>query len=180
MLLPKIKILSLALLLLLTGPAWSDAPENTTVHVMGPFARAVPKVMKNAAAYMSLHNMGKTERTLMGFRGDVAEHIELHQSLMADGMMKMQYVGKLAIPPGTMVEFKPGGYHIMLMGLKHPLKEGQSFHLTLIYDDGSERHIMVPVQPMDAQPMQMHQHDNTGSHEQMHESDQHKKMQQSG
>ena len=170
------KIVSLGVCLLLAAFAWpAQASENTTVHVMAPFARAVPEVMKNAAAYMVLRNNSKTPMVLTGVKGDVAEHIELHQSLMADGMMKMQPVETLTLPPGGIVEFKPGSYHVMLIGLKRQLKEGDSFQLILIFADGSERHVQVPVQGMGARPMPMHQHQE---HQPMHKH--HKQQMPSG
>ncbi len=163
------KLLTLGILLLSAVPAWSgSAAMNENVHVMAPFARAVPKVMKNGAVYMVLHNISEAQQVLTEIKGDIAEHIGLHQSLMANGMMKMQPVKSLVIPPNAKFELKPGGYHIMLMGLKRQLREGENFQLTLYFSDGSSKQIKVPVQGLGAMsapmPMQMHQHQQDPKH----------------
>ena len=161
------------------GVGADSAPVNTSVHVMAPFARAMPKVVKIGAAFMILHNVGDTQRTLVGLKSDAAEHVEIHRTQMVDGIMKMQPVKSIVMAPNSFLEFKPGDYHIMLMGLKQQLEEGKEFNLTLMFDDGSERQLSVPVRGMGAMPMNMQEHTQDQDHKHDHKK-QHKHSPSSG
>lgn len=154
----------LVFMLLSVAVAADSGNTNKVLHVVDPYARAASKVMKNGAAYMVLHNHGTRTVVLTGVRSEVAARSMLHQSKMANGLMKMLPVDKLAIAPGAVVQLRPGGYHIMLMGLKHELKEGSHFALSLQFSDGSEQRIEVPVRGMGAMPMpvEQHQHQTQG------------------
>ncbi len=156
-----------------------SAPENTSVHVMAPFARAMPKVVKNGAAFMVLHNVGDTQQTLVGLKSDVAEHVEIHRTQMIDGIMKMQPVKSIAMASDSFLEFKPGDYHIMLIGLKQELKEGDEFSLSLMFDDGSVRHLSIPVRGMGAMPMNMQEHKHDKDHKHQHDHNKHHTQSQS-
>ena len=175
-----VKHLVLALFFIASvGVSADSAPENTTVHIMAPFARAMPKVVKIGAAFMVLHNVGDTQRTLVGLKSDAAEHVEIHRTQMIDGIMKMQPVKRIAMAPNAFLEFKPGDYHIMLIGLKQQLEEGKKINLTLMFDDGSERLLSVPVRGMGAMPMNMKEHMHDKDHKHDHKKH-HKHSQSSG
>lgn len=98
--------------------------------------RIVSGEMKNTAAYVTLRNPGPA-RNLVSARCDIAQ-AELHEHTEEDGMMKMRQVPQIAIPPEGL-ELKPGGYHIMLIGLKRALQEGEKVPIVLGLDDGSTR-----------------------------------------
>ena len=78
--------------------------------------------------------------------------VELHTHVNEDGVMKMRKVDKIAIPAGQTVALKPGGLHVMLIGLKEKLEPGKEVHMNLIFDNGGKEHIMAPVRAM-APPM---------------------------
>jgi copper(I)-binding protein len=86
----------------------------------------------NGAGYLSITNTGKAADRLMGATTPVAQRVDMHRSMEMNGMAMMHPVeGGLAIAPGATAEFAPGGYHLMLVGLKQPLTVGASFPVTL-------------------------------------------------
>lgn len=90
-------------------------------------------------------NHGPADR-LIEAKGDVAARIEVHAAEMTDGVMRMRKVsGGLALPADGEVAMKPGGYHVMLMGLAAPPTEGGSFPVTLLFESGAEMTVDVPV-----------------------------------
>ena len=85
--------------------------------------------------YLTLINEGREADRLIRVRSDVAEAVELHQTKIEGGVMKMQpVVGGVEVPAGERMAFKPGGYHIMLIGLKRDLKVGDRFAVTLEFE----------------------------------------------
>ncbi|MFD2204302.1 copper chaperone PCu(A)C [Kiloniella antarctica] len=131
----------------LTSLASADDKKAGDITVQKPWARATLGQMKNGASFLSLHNMGSEDDTLISATGDAAKRIELHSHTMIDGVMKMRQVeGGIPVKAGTMVELKPGSFHIMMMGLSTPLKEGEMFPLTLTFEKSGSVDIMVHVQ----------------------------------
>jgi periplasmic copper chaperone A len=88
----------------------------------------------NGAIYMQIDNKGNTPEKLIKVESGVAATVEMHQTTMDGEVMKMGPVESIDIPANSKVEFKPGGYHIMLVGLKKELKAGEKIHLTLIFE----------------------------------------------
>ncbi len=99
-----------------------------------------------SAAYMTIENTGNASDRLMSATGDIAEKIEVHETKSKDGMMVMQEVKEgIEIPAGGSVLLKPGGYHIMLIGVKRELNVGDTFKLTLKFQSGKEMPVEVTV-----------------------------------
>ncbi|MBV8679948.1 MAG: copper chaperone PCu(A)C [Aquitalea sp.] len=96
-----------------------------------PWSRAMPEASPTGAAYLSIKNTGKEADTLLSVSTPRADKAELHVHLNDNGVMRMRQVESVAVAAGAEVKFAPGGYHIMLMGLKQPLKAGDHFPLTL-------------------------------------------------
>src|SRR5690606_31343763 len=112
----------------------------------------------------------------------ISELVEIHETTievyMEDGrfqqVMRMQQIPQLVVPAGGRVELRPGGLHIMLIGLTRDLEEGDSFSLTLYTEDGQEHVIHVPVTVgvgMDDHDHHDHHHDAAGHDE--HHDDHH-------
>ncbi len=100
----------------------------------------------NSAAYMLLHNHGTEADALIAVSSDVAEAAELHLSkINADGTMEMIQQEKIELPADGEVELSPGGYHIMLIGLKQDLVAGSEITLTLTFEHAGEVTLTVPV-----------------------------------
>jgi len=127
------------------------------VQVEGAYARAMPPGQPNSAAFMVLHNTGSATHALVAAESPVAKVVELHTHTMDGGMMRMRQVDKIELPAGQSVQLQPGGLHVMLIGLNHPLAPQEQVPLTLIYDDDSRQTVQAPVRKVQAM-MMMHHH----------------------
>jgi copper(I)-binding protein len=101
---------------------------------------------ENAAAFMTLMNKGEASERLIGIHADVANAVEIHESIIENDVMKMQQVeGGIEIPAGEDVQIKPGGYHVMFIGLTKDIKEGDSYPLKLQFEKSGEVEVEVQV-----------------------------------
>jgi periplasmic copper chaperone A len=110
--------------------AAGDASNITVEHA---WARPTASAATTGAAYFTVIDKGSADN-LVGVRTPIAASAELHETINDNGIMKMRSAPSIALEPGKPVAFKPGGYHVMLMGLKSPLKVGSSFPLTLTFE----------------------------------------------
>ena len=117
-----------------------------TFGIHAPMVRMVPPGQTVSAAFMILHNHGMKERTVIAAHSDVADAVELHNHIMEDGMMKMRRVDAIAVPGHAEVVLKPGGLHIMLIGLTRGLEVGEKVTLELEFADGERLSFKAPVQ----------------------------------
>ncbi len=111
--------------------------------VSGVWARTTPPTAKTGAAYFMIQNNGSTADTLIGAKGTVSDKVEIHESKIEGGIMKMSHVGKIKIPAQGMAALKPGGFHIMMIGLHQPIKEGDQFPLMLTFEKSGNVEVMV-------------------------------------
>ncbi len=93
--------------------------------------RATVAGLPTSAAYLTISNAGKTPDTLLGIDCACAASAMMHRSEIKNGVSSMSMVGKLEIPAGGKVAFRPDGLHVMLVGLKGPLKAGGMQEMTL-------------------------------------------------
>lgn len=114
-----------------------------SIRVQQPFARATPA--KVGGVFMMLQNGGAADR-LVKAESEIAESVELHTNVKDGETMRMRRVDAIELPAGGEAKLEPGGYHIMLIGLKQPLKEGTHFQLTLTFEKAGSMTIQVPVQ----------------------------------
>jgi copper(I)-binding protein len=98
-----------------------------------------------SAAYLTITNSGGTADSLLKAESDVADSVELHTMTMQDNVMKMSPVEKIAIPANGKAELKPGGFHVMLIGLRHDLKEGEVVKITLTFQNSGKIEVEAPV-----------------------------------
>jgi periplasmic copper chaperone A len=110
-----------------------------------PWARATPGAVKNSAAFFTIENKGAADK-LVGVSGDVAREIQIHTMITEAGVMKMREIKSLDIPANGKTELKPGGLHIMLIGLKDGLKDGTKFPLTLKFEKAGEVKVTVTAE----------------------------------
>ena len=116
-----------------------------------PYARASAGPARNGAAYLTIRNDGTAADRLVGGAADVADKVELHTHINDAGVMRMREVeGGIEVPPGEAVAMKPGGLHVMFFGLKQPLKEGESFPLTLTFERAGSVEVTVQVEAVAA------------------------------
>jgi copper(I)-binding protein len=115
------------------------------IEVQQAWARATPGALKSGAAYFTIANHGAEPDRLLSVSSPVAESATLHEEKMEDGMMKMRPLTSVTIAPGKSFALKPGGDHLMLDGLKQPLKEGDHFPLILTFEKAGSQQVEVAV-----------------------------------
>ena len=116
---------------------------SAQVTVSEPWVRATVPQQKATGAFMKLQSA--QDAKLISAKSPAAGIVEVHEMAMDGGVMKMRAIEGLALPMGTAVELKPGGYHVMLMDLKSQVKEGDAVPLTLTFEtkDGKRQTLEV-------------------------------------
>ena len=130
-----------ALVLLLAAlPAFAAG-----LSVTNAWSRSTPPVAKVGVVYFTLTNdTGKSDR-LLKLSTSVAEKVEVHRTEVLDGIARMREVAVLHVDAGQTLEFKPGGMHVMLMGLRKPLVAGTAYELDLLFEVAGARKVKVLV-----------------------------------
>jgi len=118
---------------------------GASLSIKGAFARATIGSGKTGAAYLTIHNPTDHPDRLIGAKVTIAEKVSVHTHLHQDGVMKMRPLKAVEIPAKGMVVFEPGGDHLMLMGLKAPLRLGKSFPFILVFEKAGEITVSIPV-----------------------------------
>jgi periplasmic copper chaperone A len=137
--------LALPLALLIATPCLAAATP-ATMTVTQAWARATPPGAETGAAYFTISNTGSKADAIVGAQSAVAANASVHEMKMAGGMMQMRATPNLTIAPQAKVTFTPNGYHVMLEGLKAPLKEGDHFKLTLQLQHAGKMEVDVVVE----------------------------------
>jgi copper(I)-binding protein len=123
------------------------------IVVEAPWSRATPGKSTVGAGYMKITNTGKETDRLIGGSADIAKSFEVHEMAMSGDVMKLRHLAKgLEIKPGQTVELKPGGYHIMFMGLQKPLKQDETMKGTLVFERAGTIAVEYKIMPIGAQP----------------------------
>ena len=139
-------LLAFSVIALLAGPAVAADYKIGSLDITQPWARATPKGASTGAAYMTVTNTGSTAARLSCASTTAAATCQIHEMAMNNGVMRMRPVeGGLQVKPGQTVTLKPGGYHIMLEGLKDPLKAGEKVEATLTSSDGASVKVEFPI-----------------------------------
>lgn len=133
----KLKILTL--LFLITSPLLSKG-----VKIENAYLKYTSGT--NSVVYFSIHNPTNTEKKLIQTKSNIADRVELFTMLPSDSGMKMIPVAEFPIPKNTTLQLSPKGYHIMLFGIKSALKLKELIPFRLIFSDGSEIQIEIPVE----------------------------------
>ena len=142
------KLAFAALLMVAAVPAFAQSP---SIQVENPWARATPSGAKTGAVYMTIDNKSSIADRLTGVSSEVAKKLQIHETKTDKGITKMREIsGGLPVPVGGSLVLKPGGYHVMLIDLNKPLKAGETFPLTLVFEKAGNISITVPVQSMGA------------------------------
>jgi periplasmic copper chaperone A len=116
------------------------------------WARATPGGAKIGGGFLTIENKGSAPDRLIGASSDAAGKIEVHEMAMNDGVMKMRPLDNgLAIEPGKTVKLAPGGYHLMMMDLKNPLKQGDKMPISLQFEKAGKVAVTLDVEGVGAQ-----------------------------
>jgi copper(I)-binding protein len=162
---PSVAVIGMAAAALLLGPGLAQA-QSQTIQISNAWARSAPMAhgsmgsgsmekgsmgkgsaptsdmghMEGAtsAIYVTITNTGGQADALLSASSDAAKTAELHETKNDGGVMKMRPVTKINVPAGGKIEMKPGGYHVMLLGLKRDLKKGDRVPVTLKFERGGD------------------------------------------
>ena len=140
---------ALLLALFVSGETHAQMSMNT-ITVEQAWARATPGGARTGAAYMTLMNSGASADRLLSATTPVADQIQFHKETEDNGVSRMREVHSVEISPGGKVIFKPSEMHIMIIGLKQPLKEGQAFPVTLQFEKAGKIDVTVPIEKVGA------------------------------
>ena len=141
-----------ALFALLGAPAQAQGVKAGDLVITQPWSRATPGGAKIAGGYLMIENNGAAPDRLVSGSADFAGKVEIHEMAMNNGVMTMRPLDKgLVIEPGKTVKLAPGGYHLMLMDLKRPLKQGDKVPLTLEFEKACKVVLSLDVQGVGAQ-----------------------------
>ena len=128
------------------------APALAQVEVKDPWVRGTVATQTATGAFMRL--TASEDARLVDAKSPVAGVVEIHEMRMDGNVMRMRAVKGLDLPAGRVVELKPGGYHVMLMELKQPLKEGESVPLSITVETKAGKRTTIdlnaPVKAMTA------------------------------
>ena len=137
-------------LLIVSVPATAAGNASSDITISAPFVRAVPTGVQNSAMFLSLQNAGKQDHALVSATSNISRVVELHTHTNVDGMMRMRKVEKIDLPAGQTTVLQPGGLHVMFIGLKNALAEGQQVSVNLAFEDGSTKSVTAPVKSISA------------------------------
>lgn len=137
------------LALAIAAPLAAHGVTVGTLKIGHPWARQTASGQQAGGAFLLLTNNAKQEERLLSATADVAARVELHSMSMDGGVMRMRPVkGGLTIPAGETVTLAPGGYHIMLIGLKRPLKLGELVPMTLRFARAGVVKVALKIEPV--------------------------------
>jgi copper(I)-binding protein len=159
--LPLIRRLAMLLVAAGGGAAVAQPPPSggETIHVTQAWARRAPMMAQagsghgpgtaggtgNGAVYVLIENRGSQPDALLSAGSDAATTVELHETRLEGGVMRMRPLPRVDIPPGGRVEMTPGGHHLMLLGLTRDLRPGDTVAVRLRFEKAGERVIEAPV-----------------------------------
>lgn len=143
--LSRVSVALFAILCIWSAAVSAAGTAADAVMIKDAYVRAVPPGQPNSAAFMMLMNKSGSDHAVVGGKSPVAKVVELHEHIHQNGMMKMRRIPRIAVKANNKAVLKPGGLHVMLIGLKRELKKGETVSLTLKFEDGSTKTVEAPV-----------------------------------
>jgi copper(I)-binding protein len=144
--------LAFAFSVLVSAAAQAEDISVDGIKISNPWVRATPKRAPVGGGYLTITNTGITADRLVGGASDASDKFEIHEMSMDHGVMKMRPLANgLEIKPGATIELKPGGYHLMFIGLKKPFEQGQQMTATLQFEKAGKVTVKFVVESMGAQ-----------------------------
>jgi copper(I)-binding protein len=131
--------------------------------VVDPYVRMAPPGAKATGAFMTIRNTSDKDVQVVKADCNAAKVTELHNHINDNGVMRMRQVKEINVPARGEAQLKPGSYHVMLINMKAPLKDGDKVDITLSFSDGGTKTVQVPVKnPMGGMPMKDVDHSKMG------------------
>lgn len=140
----KKRVVPILLTLLLLVACQSSKITTGVLEVKDAWARPAP-TGDNGAVYLVIENGTAQDEVLLSASSEVASAVELHMSEMDSDHMSMNHKDEIALPAGEATKFAPGGLHVMLVGLTQELKVGDTFDVTLDFQNAGEKAVTVTV-----------------------------------
>jgi periplasmic copper chaperone A len=141
-----------AVLCFLLTSAQANEINAGSLKISDPWARATPKGATVGGGYMTITNTGSAPDRLVGGSSDISSRFEIHEMSTDNGVMKMRPIEKgLVIKAGETIQFKPGAYHLMFVGLNKPLEEGQHIKAVLEFEKAGKVSVDFSVLGIGAQ-----------------------------
>lgn len=123
-------------------------PQERSIHLLDPWIRP-GAAGGNSALYVRLHNAGSIPDTLLEATAEVAARVELHQTVSGPGnMRRMEPVSYVVLPARGEFRLEPGGWHVMLLGLKRDLRAGDTVKVELRFARAGRIQLQAPVRPL--------------------------------
>ena len=160
-----------ALALLLSGSAlgaFAHGYQAGSLQIAHPWARITVPGQSAGGAFFSVQNTGAADR-LLGASSPAAERVELHTMAMEGDVMRMREVKAIELPAGRTVDLQPSAsFHLMMMGLKAPLKQGDKVPLTLRFEKAGEVTVELKVEAATPSPVRPPLESASGAHSHQH------------
>jgi copper(I)-binding protein len=126
-----------------TGVAAGDVKVGNLI-IEAPWTRATPKGAKVGVGFLSIVNIGAKADKLIAAASSAVGRVEIHRTTMKNGVMRMRKISDgLELKPREVTELKPGGTHLMLIGLKQPIGKGDMLPLQLVFEGAGKVHVTL-------------------------------------
>jgi copper(I)-binding protein len=162
------RVAALIGLFILAGPAAAHEYSSKGVTVVHPWARATPGGARVGGVYFEMKAARGHADRLIAARTAAAGSAELHKDAVENGIAKMRRVDAIPLRAGASFVLKPGGYHVMLMDLVGPLKEGDLLKLTLVFEKAGEIEVEATIEPIGATGPHGFSHQPVSDHQPTH------------
>jgi len=122
-----------------------------SIEIVQPWSRATPSTAPSAGGFLTLTNKGNAPDRLIAIETPAAKQAEIHEMKMDGAVMRMRELENgVVLPPGQTIELKPGGYHVMFIGLKAPFVKDQNVSATLVFEKAGRIDIEFQVDALGA------------------------------
>jgi len=144
--------------LLFATPSFAQEYKLGSIEVQHPWSRATPTTAPSAGGFLTVVNKGDGPDRLVAVQSPAADQVQIHEMKMDGNVMRMRELDNgIALPAGQTVELKPGGSHVMFIGLKAPFAKGQKVPATLVFEKAGKVDVEFLVDALGAtQPSARH------------------------
>ncbi|WP_454692269.1 copper chaperone PCu(A)C [Achromobacter aloeverae] len=141
-------VLAAALALAAHGAAHAHDFKAGAIEIDDLWMRATAPGQSVGGGYMEIDNDGKQADRLLSITSPIADSVEMHETRTENGVSSMRATGPVTIPPDSEIKFAPGGYHLMFLKLKQPLKQGDEVPATLVFEHAGAVDVRFKVKPI--------------------------------
>jgi len=136
-------------LVLAVNPVSAQQAQFGALSIQGAYVKPTVQGQINSAGYLKITNTGADDKLLSASTG-MANQVQLHFMGMQGDVMKMNEVAAIDLPSGKTVELKPGSYHLMILGVKAPIKPGDNLKMKLKFQKAGELEMVFPTSTLES------------------------------